>query len=235
MSRPRSTASRGSTRACSRRWRRRASRSRGRSCRGWARRWPTVERAGRRWSWTTCTCSITARASTRSKHSRDTSRTARSWPSRRAARPALPLAASAGAGPGARDRAGRPPHGRGGGGPAAESGRRWTCRTPRSPSSPSSTEGWSAGLYLAALSIRARGHKAKGAAAFSGSDRLVSDYLQSELLAHLSADELRFLTRTAVLERLSGPLCDAVLEESGSASSSGVAGALQPVPGAAGR
>ncbi len=79
------------------------------------------------------------------------------------------------------------------------------------------TEGWSAGLYLAALSIRARGTKVNDVATFSGSDRLVSDYLQSELLAHLSGDELRFLTRTAVLERLSGPLCDAVLEESGSA------------------
>ena len=79
-------------------------------------------------------------------------------------------------------------------------------------------EGWPAGLYLAALSIRARGLKAKGAATFSGSDRLVSDYLRSELLAHLPADDLRFLTRTAVLERMSGPLCDEVLEESGSAA-----------------
>ena len=80
------------------------------------------------------------------------------------------------------------------------------------------TEGWSAGLYLAALSIRARGPKGKPAAGFSGRDLLVSDYLQSELLAQLSADELRFLTRTSVLDRLSGPLCDAVLEESASAS-----------------
>ena len=80
------------------------------------------------------------------------------------------------------------------------------------------TEGWSAGLYLAALSIRARGVKAEGAATFSGSDRLVSDYLRSELLAHLPSDDIRFLTRTAVLERLSGPLCDAVLRESGSAA-----------------
>jgi LuxR family transcriptional regulator, maltose regulon positive regulatory protein len=80
------------------------------------------------------------------------------------------------------------------------------------------TEGWAAGLYLAALSIRARGLKGKPAASFSGSDFLVSDYLQSELLAQLSGDELRFLTRTSVLDRLSGPLCDAVLEESASAS-----------------
>jgi LuxR family maltose regulon positive regulatory protein len=80
------------------------------------------------------------------------------------------------------------------------------------------TEGWSAGLYLAALSIRAQRIKAEGAAKFSGSDRLVSDYLESEVLSHLSPDELRFLTRTAVLERMSGPLCDAVLDESGSAA-----------------
>ena len=45
----------------------------------------------------------------------------------------------------------------------------------------------------------------------------MSDYLRSELLAHLPADDVRFLTRTAVLERMSGPLCDAVLEQSGSA------------------
>ena len=94
----------------------------------------------------------------------------------------------------------------------------WTCPSDQVAELTEQTEGWSAGLYLAALSIRARGIKAKGAATFSGSDRLVSDYLESELLEHLSPDELRFLTRTAVLERMSGPLCDAVLEESGSAA-----------------
>ena len=80
------------------------------------------------------------------------------------------------------------------------------------------TEGWPAGLYLAALSIRARGVRAEGAATFSGSDRLVSDYLRSELLAHLSVDDVRFLTRSAVLDRITGPLCDATLEMSGSAA-----------------
>ena len=79
-------------------------------------------------------------------------------------------------------------------------------------------EGWPAGLYLAALSIRARGASTKGAATFAGSDRLVADYLRSELLAYLSPDEARFLSHTAVLERMSGPLCDAVLESSGSAA-----------------
>ena len=80
------------------------------------------------------------------------------------------------------------------------------------------TEGWSAGLYLAALSIRAQGMRAGGAPRFSGSNRLVSDYLESEVLEHLSPDELRFLTRTAVLEPMSGQLCDAVLEQSGSSA-----------------
>jgi LuxR family transcriptional regulator, maltose regulon positive regulatory protein len=79
-------------------------------------------------------------------------------------------------------------------------------------------EGWPAGLYLAALSIRAQGGRLKGGASFAGSDRLVADYLGSELLAHLSREEVRFLTRTAVLERMSGPLCDAVLESSGCAA-----------------
>ena len=82
------------------------------------------------------------------------------------------------------------------------------------------TEGWSAGLYLTALSIRARGADAdaEGAAPFSGRDRLVRDYLQAELLAHVSPAEYRFLTRTAVLEQMSGPLCDAVLHARGSAA-----------------
>ena len=80
------------------------------------------------------------------------------------------------------------------------------------------TEGWPAGLYLAALSIRARGPGAMGAAPFSGSDRVVSDYLRSELLAHMPADDIRFLTRSSVLGRMSGPLCDDVLKVKGSAA-----------------
>ena len=79
------------------------------------------------------------------------------------------------------------------------------------------TEGWSAGLYLAALSIRARGATDKPSASISGGNLMAFDYLRSELLAQLSPDELRFLTRTSVLDRLSGPVCDALLEETGSA------------------
>ena len=80
------------------------------------------------------------------------------------------------------------------------------------------TEGWSAGLYLAVVSIRAQRTSAKGGATFSGSNRLVSDYLRTELLEHSPPEELRFLTRTSVLERMSGPLCDVVLEQDGSAA-----------------
>jgi LuxR family transcriptional regulator, maltose regulon positive regulatory protein len=80
------------------------------------------------------------------------------------------------------------------------------------------TEGWPVALYLAALSIKAHHLRNDGAVDFSGRDRLLVDYLQSELLAHLSPTEVQFLTRTAVLDHLSGPLCDAVLGTTGSAA-----------------
>ena len=70
------------------------------------------------------------------------------------------------------------------------------------------TEGWPAGLYLAALAIRS-GSPATGFS-FSGDDRLVEDYLHSELLARLSRSQVSFLVRTSILDRMSGPLCDAV-------------------------
>jgi LuxR family maltose regulon positive regulatory protein len=79
------------------------------------------------------------------------------------------------------------------------------------------TEGWPAGLYLAALYLREGGPLASAAVSFGGGDRLVSEYMESEFLARISRRQRVFLTRTAVLERLSGPLCDAVLELSGSA------------------
>jgi LuxR family transcriptional regulator, maltose regulon positive regulatory protein len=80
------------------------------------------------------------------------------------------------------------------------------------------TEGWPAALYLAALSIKAQ-HPRNGAGLeFQGRERFLVDYLQSALMAGLSPTEVRFLTRTSVLERLSGPLCDAVLGTTGSAA-----------------
>jgi LuxR family transcriptional regulator, maltose regulon positive regulatory protein len=79
------------------------------------------------------------------------------------------------------------------------------------------TEGWPAGLYLAALYLREGGPLASAAVSFGGADRLVSQYMESEFLARISRRQRVFLTRTAVLERMSAPLCEAVLELSGSA------------------
>ena len=75
------------------------------------------------------------------------------------------------------------------------------------------TEGWVAGLQLAALSLQGipeRGAVVDFIEAFTGSSRFVIDYLADEVLAR-QPDEIRdFLLRTAVLDRLTGPLCDAV-------------------------
>ena len=79
-------------------------------------------------------------------------------------------------------------------------------------------EGWPAGLYLAALRLREGGQVATEADAFRGDDRLVSEYIQSEFLARISTRQRVFLTRTAVLERLCGPLCEAVLDAAGAAA-----------------
>jgi LuxR family maltose regulon positive regulatory protein len=80
------------------------------------------------------------------------------------------------------------------------------------------TEGWPAGLYLAALYLKGGGSLPRAAVSFGGDDRLVSEYLESEFLARISPQRREFLTRTAVLERMCGPLCDAVLGQSGSAA-----------------
>ena len=77
------------------------------------------------------------------------------------------------------------------------------------------TAGWAAGLYLAALAIRDAG--AHDAAAFGGDDRYLADFFRSECLFALEPERLAFLRRTSVLERVSGPLCDAVLDSTGSA------------------
>jgi LuxR family transcriptional regulator, maltose regulon positive regulatory protein len=78
------------------------------------------------------------------------------------------------------------------------------------------TEGWPTGLYLAALYLREGGSLPGAAAAFGGDDRLVSEYVESEFLARIPDQQRVFLTRTAVLDRMCGPLCEAVLERSDS-------------------
>ena len=75
------------------------------------------------------------------------------------------------------------------------------------------TEGWPVGLYLAALYLREGGSVGTAAFSFRGDDRFVSEYMESEILARISARHRVFLTRTAVLERMSESLCAAVLEE----------------------
>ena len=72
------------------------------------------------------------------------------------------------------------------------------------------TEGWAAGLQLAALSLRGRSDIAGFVAAFSGSHRYILDYLTGEVLDGLPEQVREFLLETSVLERLSGGLCDAV-------------------------
>jgi LuxR family transcriptional regulator, maltose regulon positive regulatory protein len=79
------------------------------------------------------------------------------------------------------------------------------------------TEGWPAALYLAALAAREEPRSVRALMRFAGDDRFVGDYIADELLAPLSAEQLSFLVRTSVLDRLSGPLCDHLLERAGSA------------------
>jgi LuxR family transcriptional regulator, maltose regulon positive regulatory protein len=74
----------------------------------------------------------------------------------------------------------------------------------------SRTEGWAVGLQLAALSLRGRVDADQFVAAFSGSHRYVLDYLAEEVLDRQPPELRSFLLETSVLERLSGPLCDAV-------------------------
>jgi len=72
------------------------------------------------------------------------------------------------------------------------------------------TEGWAAGVQLAALSLRGHPDPAGFIATFAGSHRYVLDYLTEEVLAGQPGQILRFLLETSVLDRLCGPLCDAV-------------------------
>ena len=81
------------------------------------------------------------------------------------------------------------------------------------------TEGWAAGLQLAALTLRDRPDAMAFIARFAGDDRHVVDYLGAEVLDALDPATLTFLLHTSVLNRLCGPLCDAV---TGRADSSGL-------------
>jgi LuxR family maltose regulon positive regulatory protein len=77
------------------------------------------------------------------------------------------------------------------------------------------TEGWVAGLQLAALSLREHSDSAGFIAAFTGSNRFIIDYLIEEVLQRAPQAVREFLGQTAVLDRLCGSLCDAVTGQSG--------------------
>jgi LuxR family transcriptional regulator, maltose regulon positive regulatory protein len=80
------------------------------------------------------------------------------------------------------------------------------------------TEGWPAGLYLAALGLRGHLDRARFVAEFAGSSRHIVDYLSTEVLQELPADDRSFLLQTSILRRLTGPLCDAVTGMTGSSA-----------------
>jgi LuxR family maltose regulon positive regulatory protein len=78
------------------------------------------------------------------------------------------------------------------------------------------TEGWAAGLYLAALSLQGRTDPREFIEAFAGDDRHIVDYLGSEVLQGQPETVRDFLIRTSILHRLSGAVCDAVTDTTGS-------------------
>ena len=79
------------------------------------------------------------------------------------------------------------------------------------------TEGWPAGIYLAALSLAGAADRSALVRAFDGTSAHVVDFLAGEVLAAHAPELQTFMLRTSVLERLCAPLCDAVLGEPGSA------------------
>jgi LuxR family transcriptional regulator, maltose regulon positive regulatory protein len=80
------------------------------------------------------------------------------------------------------------------------------------------TEGWIAGLQLAALSMRGREDVASFIRAFAGDNRYIVDYLVEEVLQRQPERIRSFLLQTSILDRLNGPLCDAVTgQEEGNA------------------
>ncbi len=82
------------------------------------------------------------------------------------------------------------------------------------------TEGWAAGLQLAALSLTGRSDKESFLSSFTGSHRYLVEFLLEEVVNHQPENVQSFLLYTSILERLCGPLCDAILGEGAKSSSS---------------
>lgn len=80
------------------------------------------------------------------------------------------------------------------------------------------TEGWPAGLYLAALSLRGHPSPAAFVRQFTGNNRFIVDFLLDDVLSKQPDEVRRFLTRTSILPRFCAPLCDAVTGSAGAAA-----------------
>lgn len=81
----------------------------------------------------------------------------------------------------------------------------------------SRTEGWAAGLQLAALSMRGRDNVAEFIEAFAGRHEYIADYLADEVLRQQPEERTAFLLQTSILERMCASLCQAVVDSSGEA------------------
>ncbi len=77
----------------------------------------------------------------------------------------------------------------------------------------SRTEGWIAGLHLAALSLQRQADRTEFIQSFAGDDRHVADYLVGEVLSLQPEEVQRFLLHSSILERMCGPLCDALIDD----------------------
>ena len=97
------------------------------------------------------------------------------------------------------------------------------------------TEGWAAGLRLAALSLAGHPDPERFAAEFSGSERTVAEYLLAEVLDRQSEQVRRLLLRTSLLERVNGELADAADRGSGRGAGLAGPGGGERVRGVAGR
>ena len=97
------------------------------------------------------------------------------------------------------------------------------------------TEGWAAGLRLAALSLAGHPDPERFAAEFSGSERTVAEYLLAEVLDRQSEEVRRLLLRTSILERVNGELADLLTGDNGRGAGLAGPGGGERVRGVAGR
>jgi len=89
------------------------------------------------------------------------------------------------------------------------------------------TEGWIAGLQLAALSLRKRQDLSAWVSDFAGSYRYLLDYVQQDILARLPVPLQHFLLQTSILTRMNAALCQAVTAASGEPASQEMLEALE--------